>query len=466
MTDLSGNPLGSNVVWTFLTAPATGNQTDTTVADFGTGTVGPNACVAQAADGEVILNPTLGTEFNGLALPGGWSSTTWSNGGFASVGSGRLTVDGAIAATTTAYGPGRSLEFMGTFNPAPFQHIGLAADMAFNAPWALFSTGNSSNYLYARTSDGLNVFLPGVCLGTPYRFRIDWMTNVVFSIDGIPVATNSATIAGSLRPIVSDFSVGGPGLSVDWLRLTPYASSETFTSRILDAGQAVTWQSLTWTADTPVGTTLSLSYRFGNTPALDGSWSSFTPVAASGAALAGNSRYFQYRAQLATSQANQTPALKDVTVACSFRPTVVTPAISWANPADIMYGTPLSATQLNATASVPGTFTYSPPAGTILNPGANQLSVSFVPNDTVNYTNASAAVAINVRALSLGIPSYSPSQGLQFTVTGTPGSTYVVEASTNLVNWLPLKTNSSPFTFTDPNAVALPLRFYRAHQWP
>ena len=40
-----------------------------------------------------------------------------------------------------------------------------------------------------------------------------------------------------------------------------------------------------------------------------------------------------------------------------------TPVITWATPADITYGTALSATQLNATASVPGTFAYTPAAG-------------------------------------------------------------------------------------------------------
>src|SRR5207249_693662 len=45
-----------------------------------------------------------------------------------------------------------------------------------------------------------------------------------------------------------------------------------------------------------------------------------------------------------------------------------TPVITWANPADIVYGTALGAAQLNATANVPGTFTYTPAAGTLLNP--------------------------------------------------------------------------------------------------
>jgi len=83
-----------------------------------------------------------------------------------------------------------------------------------------------------------------------------------------------------------------------------------------------------------------------------------------------------------------------------------TPVITWANPADIVQGTPLSATQSNATASVAGTFVYNPPAGTVLDAGNGQtLLVDFTPDDAVNYNNASADVTINVYAcfaLTLG----------------------------------------------------------------
>ena len=37
-----------------------------------------------------------------------------------------------------------------------------------------------------------------------------------------------------------------------------------------------------------------------------------------------------------------------------------TPVITWTNPADIAYGTPLTGIQLNATANVPGSFSYTP----------------------------------------------------------------------------------------------------------
>ena len=79
------------------------------------------------------------------------------------------------------------------------------------------------------------------------------------------------------------------------------------------------------------------------------------------------------------------------------------PTISWSNPVDIIYGTPLSSTQLNALAtnpttgaSVPGTFTYNLPAGTILSAGVQTLHVDFTPKDTAYYSTASTSVQINV----------------------------------------------------------------------
>ena len=75
-----------------------------------------------------------------------------------------------------------------------------------------------------------------------------------------------------------------------------------------------------------------------------------------------------------------------------------TPTITWATPSDITNPTPLDSTQLNATASVPGTFVYNPAAGTVLNVGNNQtLSVTFTPTDSTNYNTATASVRINVK---------------------------------------------------------------------
>jgi hypothetical protein len=49
--------------------------------------------------------------------------------------------------------------------------------------------------------------------------------------------------------------------------------------------------------------------------------------------------------------------------------------ISWANPLNITLGTALSASQLNATADVAGTFTYTPAIGTVLSSGIQDLKL-------------------------------------------------------------------------------------------
>src|SRR5206468_3155406 len=56
-----------------------------------------------------------------------------------------------------------------------------------------------------------------------------------------------------------------------------------------------------------------------------------------------------------------------------------TPVITWANPTPIGYETLLSSDQLNATASVPGTFSYSPTAYALLTAGPHTLTVTFTP---------------------------------------------------------------------------------------
>jgi hypothetical protein len=110
-----------------------------------------------------------------------------------------------------------------------------------------------------------------------------------------------------------------------------------------------------------------------------------------------------------------------------------TPVVSWSDPADIVYGTPLGATQLNATANVAGTFTYAPPAGTLLHAGASQpLSADFAPSDGTDY-NAVNGTTVHINVLqaptSIGIVEVfpEPSQAgagvvVHFAVNGLVGN--------------------------------------------
>lgn len=86
------------------------------------------------------------------------------------------------------------------------------------------------------------------------------------------------------------------------------------------------------------------------------------------------------------------------------------PSLTWAAPSNIVYGTALSALQLNATSSVPGTFTYNPPAGTVLNAGLHHLSVTFTPDDSTKYESATTNVAITVLRKALTITANNASK--------------------------------------------------------
>src|SRR5205823_3390926 len=79
-----------------------------------------------------------------------------------------------------------------------------------------------------------------------------------------------------------------------------------------------------------------------------------------------------------TDTANYSTVTKTVSLTVS----QAAPVITWAAPAGITYGTALSNTQLNATASVAGTFAYTPALGNVPTAGTNTLSVTFTPTDT------------------------------------------------------------------------------------
>jgi hypothetical protein len=146
--------------------------------------------------------------------------------------------------------------------------------------------------------------------------------------------------------------------------------------------------------------------------------------------------------------------------------------VNWNNPADISAGTPLSATQLNATANsnaagspaVAGTFAYSPAAGTVLAAGNNQLlSVTFTPTDPLAGNVASKTVSINV------IPVVPPdvaisSASVAEPSTGTNNAVFNVSlsapsAQTVTVNYTTASGGANPATagsdYTTTNGPAL-----------
>ena len=79
------------------------------------------------------------------------------------------------------------------------------------------------------------------------------------------------------------------------------------------------------------------------------------------------------------------------------------PLITWATPTPIPYGTALGAGQLDASANIEGGYTYTPPAGTVLNAGTTTLSVLFTPMDTTDYSTATQTVSLLVSNAPLSV---------------------------------------------------------------
>lgn len=402
---------------TFVT-PSEPCFVDDVAADFSAGNTSTDTTVASAGDGEIILRPTLNSEFSGNTLDANWAAFSWSPGGTALVSSGQLTVDGTRVNTepATGFGPGCSLEFVATFGAASFQHVGfgggndLPSGEIFNiAPWAIFSTGTGGSSLQARTwSVGpLNDFtIPGSFLGSAHRYRIDWKTTGFdFFVDGVLVHSSSDIITTNMRPAISDYSVGGPGVSVDWIRLSPYSASGSFSSRVFDAGDLVTWGVSTWSATTPPGTGISMAIRTGNTPIPDGTWSAFASISYGGN-VGVIARYIQYRAELSTADANTTPALDDVTITCASAGDTTPPVIDtcptiptlFTGPAGVdctaVLGDYISTLVAHDDITPPGglLITQDPPAGTQVSNGA---VITFTVSDAAaNSSTCTSSVQI------------------------------------------------------------------------
>jgi hypothetical protein len=123
----------------------------------------------------------------------------------------------------------------------------------------------------------------------------------------------------------------------------------------------------------------------------------------------------------------------------------VTPAISWATPAAITYGTALSAAQLDASSTVAGAFVYSPAAGTILATGSQTLSVTFTPSDTTGYTAATATVTLTVNQATSTLSINATSVGFGNVELNTAATQSVTLTS---IGTVPVTVNSATLTGT------------------
>jgi hypothetical protein len=104
---------------------------------------------------------------------------------------------------------------------------------------------------------------------------------------------------------------------------------------------------------------------------------------------------------------------------------------------------------------------------TNLPPGQYDIYLKFHP---AGGSDESSPIVITVTRLELSEAEALPQRAFQFLVAGNvPGKENVIEASTNLINWLPISTNfaqTNSYMFLDTEATNFSRRFYRVHLNP
>ena len=224
------------------------------------------------------------------------------------------------------------------------------------------------------------------------------------------VSTAGATAPGALTytPAAGTLLNAGPSqtLRVDAAETDNYNSaSKTVQINVLKADQTIIWEN---PADITYGTLLS-SVQLNATVAGVSTAGATAPGALTYTPAAGtlmNAGPSQILRVDAAATDNYNSASKTVQI----NVLKADQAITWENPADIIYGTLLSSTQLNATvagvstagATAPGALTYIPAAGTLLNAGSSQ-NLEVEAAETDNYKGAIKTVQINVNKAPLTI---------------------------------------------------------------
>ncbi|MDR3664503.1 MAG: MBG domain-containing protein, partial [Mycobacterium sp.] len=213
-------------------------------------------------------------------------------------------------------------------------------------------------------------------------------------ISGTPSCTTTATAASQVGdyPITCDVT----GLSAADYTFTPVAG----TLHVVQATPILTWATpIAITYGTALSATQLDATANVNGAVVDGAYA-YTPDV--GTLLDAGTQNLSV-----TFTPNDATDYTTATGSTTLTVNQVTPTITWPTPASITYGTALSSTQLNATASVSGTFSYTPASGTVPDAGVQNLSATFTPTDSTNFTAATGSASLAVTRAPLSITASS-----------------------------------------------------------
>jgi hypothetical protein len=149
------------------------------------------------------------------------------------------------------------------------------------------------------------------------------------------------------------------------------------------------------------------------------------------------------------------PALQAASVTLTWSPSIDSTVVGY----NIYYGV------------ASGVYTHSNNVGNVTN-----FTITGLADDTTYYfaatsydsngveSNFSNEIAVTTPPIAIAPPKHqnvSVSGQFSFDVSDDSNEVFVVQASTDLITWVPVQTNAASFTFVDTNAGQFRSRFYR-----
>jgi hypothetical protein len=462
-TSMIGAGTDSCTVTLNAAAPATGlsvnlSSSSTAVAVPATVTVPANATSAGftatvtpvATSQAVTLKASAGSAAQTIALQLNASVPTLA----VTTSNSSIAFGGAVTFTATiSSGPSGSITFYDGATPIGAATINgtsaalttaslIAGAHTITAYWP----GNS-NYAAVTSS----AIAQAVNKATP---TISWATPVAITYGTALSATQldaSSTVAGTFAYTPAATTVPKAGAQTLSATFTPtdtadYSSvTQTVTLTVNQAAPSITWA-------TPSAITTGTALSATQLDASSTVAGTFVYTPAAGTVLKAGAQTLSV-----TFTPTDTTDYSSVTQIVTLTVGNAAPSVTWATPSAITYGTALSATQLNASSTVAGTFVYTPAAGTVLKAGVQTLSVTFTPTDTADYSSVTQTVTLTVNQAAPSITWPTPSaittgtplSAKQLDATSTVAGTFVYTPAAGTVPKAGAQTLSATFTPTD-----------------
>ncbi len=411
-----------------------------------------NVYTSSATNQVLELQRTMGTAtYNGVgSAPGNFTLLSTGNAAanlsmtdpdttnFALSVATNATCTGSVSALVVV--PGGACTFTSSFAPTERLNYTNAATFTGNAGNASLGTpptleivqvGNNAPFVVSFTFGG---FTPSPA----FVGNTVTLTAAVSSAFGNPAGTVTFAVDGTALP-PSTVASGAASTTVSGLAAGNHMVTATFTSTDPNFANATATPTTLTVQKNFVSALLAVQnaspvYGAANSATVTLTASAGTPTGtvqftvdgtASGAPVAVSSAAATYTLPvltagphtIAASYSGNSTFVAATAAGIAVTVSMATPTATWTAPASIVYGTALSATQLNATASVPGTFVYTPAAGTVLGAATQTLSVTFTPTDTVDYTVVTKTQSIVVTPASQTINFTAPTSPVVFGIS-------------------------------------------------